>query len=76
MGRMTFRVDVELLERVRQRARERGVSAAQVIREALERELIGERQPPLSFIGVMSSGRGDLSARASEDEYEPPPWRS
>lgn len=44
-------------------------------------ELLGElddaesEQPPVTCIGMFSSGRGDLSARASRDEFEPPPSR-
>jgi hypothetical protein len=44
-------------------------------------ELLGElddaesEQPPVTCIGMISSGRGDLSARASRDEFEPPSSR-
>ena len=34
-----------------------------------------DEQPPVTCIGMISSGRGDLSARASRDEFEPPPSR-
>jgi hypothetical protein len=34
-----------------------------------------EAQPPFSLIGMFSSGRGDLSARASRDEFKPEPSR-
>lgn len=73
---MIFQADSELLERLRRRARERGCSVAQLIREALERELGPEGRARPSFIGAMRSGRDDLSARAAEDEYEPASWRS
>ena len=47
--------------------------------EALEAVLKGEEsdaeQPPVTCIGMFSSGRGDLSARASRDEFEPPSSR-
>ena len=48
--------------------------------EALEAVLKGEesdaeQQPPVTCIGMFSSGRGDLSARASRDEFEPPSSR-
>jgi len=58
----------------------------QLVREALEHELAeltaksrltedeGE-QPPLTCIGAFSSGRGDLSKLASEDVFEPEPFR-
>ncbi len=75
MKRIMIQADEELLERARRRAAERGVSIAQVVRDALEKEL-GVRQPPLTCVGVFKSGTGDLSRRASEDEFEPDPWRS
>jgi len=82
----TIEVDAELLERARQVAEKRGVAVPQLVREALEHELAelnaksqqagddGE-QPPLTCIGAFSSGRGDLSKLASEDVFEPEPFR-
>jgi hypothetical protein len=79
-------VDAELLERARQVADERGVAVPQLVRDALEHELApnsrqprrtedeGE-QPPLTCIGAFRSGRGDLSKLASEDAFEPEPFR-
>ncbi len=32
-------------------------------------------QPPVTCIGMFESGRGDLSERASRDEFEPQPFR-
>ncbi len=81
MQRLMIQAEPELVERAKRRARERGVSVAQVVREALEHELRstepGEEPipPPLNCIGAFSSGRSDLSRRASEDEYEPEPFR-
>lgn len=50
---------------------------AQVVREAIEHELGDEAvQPPFSLIGAFESERGDLSRLASEDVFEPEPWRS
>lgn len=85
----TVEVDAELLERARRVADERGVAVPQLVREALEHELAestpepnGPRQakdegeqPPLTCIGAFSSGRGDLSRLASEDVFEPEPFR-
>jgi len=68
-----IQADEELLERARRRAAERGVSIAQIVREALEKEL-GTRPKPR--FAVFDSGVGDLSRLASEDEFEPEPWRS
>jgi hypothetical protein len=85
----TVEVDAELLERARRVAEERGVAVPQLVEEALEHEL-GEsapdsqrgpqskdegEQPPLTCIGAFSSGRGDLSKLASEDAFEPEPFR-
>lgn len=82
-------VDAGLYERVRRLADGRGVAISQLVEEVLERELDqatpdaqlharedGDReQPPFTFIGAFSSGRGDLSKRASEDFFEPEPFR-
>jgi hypothetical protein len=78
MQRLMIQAEPELIERARRRAQERGVSVAQVVRDAMEHELgdAEERIPPrLNCIGIGRSGRGDLSRRASEDEYEPEPFR-
>src|SRR5208282_2371443 len=74
MQRLMIQAEPELVERAKRRARERGVSVAQIVREAMEHELGDAEEemipPPLNCIGAFSSGRGDLSRRASEDEYE------
>lgn len=68
--------DERLLERARVRASERGVSVAQVFRDALMRDLGDELlPPPLTSIGAVRSDTGELSRRASDDEYEPEPYR-
>lgn len=71
-----IQADEALLRRARRAAARRGVSIAQIVREALERELGGDRQPPPLSSGQFRSGTGDLSERASRDEFEPDPWRS
>jgi hypothetical protein len=80
MQRIMIQAEPELVDRAKRRARERGVSVAQVVREALEHELgIEDEQEPLApalnCIGAFASARGDLSRRASEDEFEPEPFR-
>jgi hypothetical protein len=76
MQRLMIQAEPELVERAKRRATERGVSVAQVVREAMERDLGDEPQPPpFSLIGAFASKHGDLSRRASEDEYEPEPFR-
>jgi hypothetical protein len=79
MRRVMIQADAELLERVKRRAARRGVSVAQIWREALLHELGSDEDeripPPLTCIGAFSSARDDLSLRASEDQYEPEPLR-
>jgi hypothetical protein len=71
-----IQADERLLDRARERAAERGVSIAQVFRDALERDLGVEAAPPaLTSIGIVSSEERDLSRRASSGEYEPEPFR-
>ena len=78
MRRMMFQADDELLARAKRRANERGVSVAQVVREALEAELGGAGDPPPapSIVGIGTSDRTDLSRLAAADAYEPDPWAS
>lgn len=77
MQRLMIQAEPELIERAKRRAHERGVSVAQVVRDAMEHELGDEvAQPPFSLIGAFESERGDLSRLASEDVFEPEPWRS
>jgi hypothetical protein len=76
MRRIMIQADERLLARARRRASERGVSIAQVFRDALERDLGDDRPPPqLTSIAFVRSGAGDLSRRASDGEYEPEPYR-
>jgi hypothetical protein len=77
MKRVMIQADERLLERARRRAAERGVSLAQLVRDALEKELGYEEAPPppLACIGAVRSESGDLSRRASEDEFQPEPYR-
>ncbi len=76
MKRVMIQADERLLERARRRAAERGVSVAQVFRDALERDLGDETPPPpLTSIGAVRSDEDGLARRASEDEYEPEPYR-
>jgi hypothetical protein len=79
MQRMMIQAEPEMIERVKRRAAERGVSASHVWREAMEHELGPDAErvpPPLTCIGAFSSGRSDLSELASGDFYEPDPWVS
>jgi hypothetical protein len=79
MQRLMIQAEPELVERAKRRAAERGVSMAQFLREAMERELASHEEqipPPLTCIGVFNSGRSDLSELASEAIFEPDTWRS
>jgi hypothetical protein len=75
---MMIQADEALLDRARRRAADRGVSVAQLVREALERELGPSAPPPdIRCAGAFGSGTGDLARRASRGtDYEPPPFRS
>jgi hypothetical protein len=77
MRRLIIQADEDLISRTRQHARRRGVSMAQVVRDALEREIGNEDRPPaVTIVGAASSRAGDLSRRAGDDEYEAEPYRS
>jgi hypothetical protein len=67
-----IQADEKLLERARQAARERGVTFAELVREALERELAPAARPArqLACVGVIST-HGEARRR----EYEPDAWR-
>ena len=43
--------------------------------DAAHRNRSGEAQPPFSLIGAFRSVQGDLSERASRDEFEAEPFR-
>jgi hypothetical protein len=72
MERVMIQADRQLLERARRAAHERGVTFPQLVREALERELVARSEPPrpLSCVGVISTG-----GQARERVYEPDEWR-
>lgn len=78
MRRMMIQADEALLDRARRRAADRGVSVAQLVREALERELgPATPVPDVRCAGAFRSGTCDLARRAStSSDYEPPPFRS
>lgn len=75
MQRTTIMADEHTLERLRALARDRGVSFAEVTREALQEKADRYRPKPTS-LGMFDSGRSDGSRLASEGTPEPPPWRS
>ncbi len=72
MRRTTIMADEETLERLRGLARDRGVSFAEVAREALEAKA-KEYRPKPTFIGMFAWG-GDAAKDAS-DPVPPVSWR-
>ncbi len=70
MIRTTIMADPEVLDRLRALARARGVSLAEVTREALESKA-EEYQPAPSCLGIGASGEGGVSARASAGRVPP-----
>lgn len=74
MRRTTVVASDELLERLRRVAAERGISMAELIREALEEALKRYRPRPRS-LGIGASGHTDTARRAGEERPEPRPWR-
>jgi len=76
MKRIMIQADEELIARARDAAHRRGVSVAQVVREALERELGPARRPRTRLIGAFDSGRTDIARRSARAPRVPPrPWR-
>lgn len=74
MHRTTVMADEITLERLKELARERGVSFAQVVREALE-EKARAHQPKPRSLGVGHSA-GGATARAEASGRQPPrSWR-
>jgi hypothetical protein len=78
MQRLMIQAEPELIERAKRRAAERGVSMAQFLREAMERELASSEEqipPSLTCVGTFDSGRSDLSELASDHIFMPRSWR-
>lgn len=68
MKRTTVMLPDDVEARLRLEARRRGVPLAQIVREAVERELPApESGRPLSFFGIGEGGPADASERV--DEY-------
>jgi plasmid stability protein len=77
MERTTISLPRELHRRLRVMAAERGISMAQLIREAVEEKAKSSaRQRPKPHFGVFDSGRTDISKRIGEEGLpEVPTWR-
>lgn len=70
MVRTTIMADPAVLAKLRELARVRGVSMAELAREALA-EKAAELRPRLTCVGVAASGRKDISSRAGVGRTEP-----
>jgi len=66
MPRTSVMLPNDLLARLRHEAKRRGVSVAEVVRAAVERELAQPKRRELSIIGIGSSGMPDGSERVDE----------
>lgn len=68
--------DEKTLQRLRALARERGVSFAEVVREALE-DKAAEHHPPLLSVGSGESKgpRRDAARKEATRRVPPRPWR-
>ncbi len=74
MRRTSIMADEDVLQRLRDLAHDRGVSLAEVIREALEQKA-GEFRPRPKCLGMFSSGDPHGSSIADEGQIPPVSWR-
>lgn len=73
MKRTTIMADEQVLDRLRALARDRGVSFAEVVREALD-EKAAEFRPKPRSLGIADSGRNDIASTAATERVPPRPW--
>ncbi len=74
MDRTTLTIPPDLRERLRRAAADRGVSMAEIIREAIDEKLESARPRPRS-IGSGASGKRDMARRSADLRVEPRSWR-
>jgi hypothetical protein len=74
MERTTIMAEEHVLDRLRALARDRGVSFAEVVREALD-EKAAEFRPRPRSLGVADSGRGDIASTTATERVPPRTWR-
>lgn len=74
MERTTISLPEQLLKRLRLLSAERGVSMAEVIREAIE-ETVSRHRPQPRSLGIGASGHTDTARRTGEERPEPRLWR-
>ena len=71
--RVTIVAPEDLLQRLRVVTAERGISMAELIREALE-EKVAQHRPKPKSLGIGDSGRTDISRRAGDERPVPRPF--
>ena len=74
MHRTTIVAPEDLIKRLRQMAAERGMSMAELIREALE-DKIGSHRPRPRSLGLGASGHADTAQRSGDERPQPRSWR-
>lgn len=72
--RTTIMADEATLERLKALARDRGVSFAQVVREALEEKALSRRPRPRS-LGIGQSAEGATARDVASGRQPPRSWR-
>jgi hypothetical protein len=75
MKRTSIIAEEPTLDRLHLLAKDRDMSFAEIVREALN-EKAAQYRPKPTFIGKWESGRSDLSEIASRGTPPPPSWRS
>jgi len=74
MERTTIMAEEVTLDLLRRLARDRGVSFAEVVREALDQKA-GEYRPAPTCLGLGDSGRSDISSTLATERVPPRSWR-
>ncbi len=74
MVRTTVMADQQTLDRLRAVAKDRGVSFATIVREALE-DKAKEYRPKPKSLGMGSSGRSDIPTTEATERVPPRSWR-
>jgi hypothetical protein len=74
MVRTTVMADQQTMDRLKALARDRGVSLAAIVREALE-DKAKEYRPKPSSIGISASGRSDIATTEAAERVPPRSWR-
>jgi hypothetical protein len=74
MVRTTVMADQQTMDRLKALARDRGVSLATIVREALE-DKAKEYRPKPKSLGMGSSGRSDIATTEGSERVPPRSWR-